>query len=193
MTEMPTGSEREDHMATQFAALGRFIQEFENAVDAFRIGTRFMADEGKPSILAMVLEHSALTAGPLFEIWRAVLAVRCKQGDKPYDADAELKGRDVAKEFGDLIKRRNEIVHGTWFIGWGGEKTDWSKIHAEKGKLTSEGFRRAEMPSSANELNALSDRAASLAKSVLAISIGKDVQRAYKSINGVWSTVDAKT
>jgi hypothetical protein len=66
----------------QFEALGRFVQEFEQLVDAVRTTSMHLLSSNSPKqqqLVNVVLFHKSLTAQPLFEIMRGLYAVFIKE------------------------------------------------------------------------------------------------------------------
>lgn len=186
-------SDRAKHMAEQFAALGEFVQAFESVVFMCRSGIRTLSGSAQNHpALAMILEHKVMTAQPLLEIWRACLDMSLSALGKPEQKTAREVADQIAKDFSDLIRIRNELVHGTWFIGFGNEHTvDWSEFHAQKAKVTKTGLKYAELPKTAEELRSLSSRAAGVRDLLLSLSLWAVVPEAkfprmFVNINGEW-------
>lgn len=118
-----------------YAAIGRFIVEFEQLIDAIRTHIYFtlMTNGLQDFKLANNVVHSkALTAFPLIDMMSSMLS---DQGHLVDEAD-ETKGQVwhyIIKQSSVAAERRNQIAHGTWFIGWGNKQTEsWSKLEGYK-------------------------------------------------------------
>jgi hypothetical protein len=156
----------------QFEALGRFVQEFEQLVDAVRTTSMHLLSSNSPKqqqLVNVVLFHKSLTAQPLFEIMRGLYAVFIKEFPERVSADdlevINAVMRYCATEFSKLAQVRNDLLHGTWFIGWANEKQeDFSELQVHKFRVTKEGYEPAELPKSATELSQLTNRCQELGK-----------------------------
>lgn len=122
--ETEQAAKRDDQIQSIYAAIGRFVVEYENAVYALRVLAWFALDLiNKPlgqrlaQIATAELSNRALRDATL----AAVL-----ERYKPDVVDADLIER-VFKRLERLEQgHRNPIVHSTWFIGYGNESTtDW--------------------------------------------------------------------
>jgi hypothetical protein len=95
-------------------------------------------DPNAQTLAEVPLHSTGMTAGPLREVFLALVAERMKQ----IEADATNKGETFPKEDKDAIlavagqissgfqtrtTKRNEVVHAKWFIGFGDESTDGFK------------------------------------------------------------------
>ena len=169
------------HAREQFAALGLFIQNFENIVATLRgecsrvvrggdIGTRW----GEPktflfawNISSLVFHHQVMTAQPIVEIWQALMAEQCRALvvlSKMSEQDAKTAteiATEIANEFRTLIATRNRLIHATWSIGrWWPNDEDLSIIHVEKHQVHKDGLqRRDDLPRSFDELLRLGKQA----------------------------------
>ena len=133
----------------QYEALGMFVEAFEAMVDEARESAINLIerDPHHGRLVAIALHHTNLTAKPIFDIFRAVVAEIVKDAldvqeakqtareriepplrlgvtDEPLDLtrqDGEaLFGalRALASEYDDLQQTRNKLLHATWFIGY---------------------------------------------------------------------------
>ena len=163
---MPKPSDKETreqryHRKTKdsFAALGKFVQEFELMVESVRSGILSLIGQTHSTVI--VLNHSSLTAWPLFEILRAVVADIVRNPDNKIDskeggaADAILK--QISTDYSTLLGRRNDLIHGTWRIGWASADADnFSEIAVSKFKATASGLASVPPPKDIAELEQLS-------------------------------------
>ena len=70
----------EKNIREQYEALGRFVEAFEQMVHEARSACEFLLDPKleRQSVVSTALHHSIMTAKPLFEIMRAVVAETLK-------------------------------------------------------------------------------------------------------------------
>lgn len=165
MTSDKNSENKALHSKEQFAALGRFVQSFEQMVEAVRFGchTMHMRPGPQTDMLRVVWHHRAMTAAPLFDIYRAMLAIFVSSENSVLTAEEQKFVIDVMKEeaseYSDLTKIRNELVHGTWFIGYGSaDQEDYSEFLVTKTKVGASGTTQSEMPKTVGELSAFEKR-----------------------------------
>lgn len=163
----------------QFAALGRFVQAFEGMVSAFRSSIIFVFGGGlhNQQLLNILLHHRAMTAQPLFEVMRAHYAVKLDQlGDSADPAERAVVDAAMSylsRECNDLFSIRNNLLHGSWYIGWASQdQEDFSKILAYKHKVGGSGLSTASMPASSADLDALTARCVAAEALVVRINGG---------------------
>ena len=165
----------------QYEALGRFVEAFETMVSAPRDASINLLGGSTLELVDIALHHQALTAKPLFEIWRAAVAEivqdaigPLREGAKPLCLDTYGERfrctpaeRDaffgvlgtIAGECNDLINTRNNLLHATWFIGYQGDNDpDCAEFHVHKSKATKTGLSRLELPKNASQLKDLANR-----------------------------------
>lgn len=71
----------------------------------------------------MVFHHQAITAKPLLDIWRSLLAEKCIGlryiGILTERGDEVVKGvsGEIAAEFEEIFEQRNRFIHASWRIG----------------------------------------------------------------------------
>src|SRR5262245_13873159 len=71
--------------------------------------------------ILVILHHQVMTAKPLFDIFRAMLAEFFndpKHSETLHKRVAEQVVAQIGKEYSELVTRRNELLHGTWYAGW---------------------------------------------------------------------------
>lgn len=149
----------------QYAALGRFVQAFEQMVDAYRSAIMFMMNGPHPGqqLTRALIYHPVMTAKPLFEVMRAQFGVHLDHMGSQLDGEERrvVEGAlgYLAAECSDLFSLRNILVHGTWFIGWASaDQQDFSEMEVVKFNIKPSGARLAKTPKSAKELDALTAR-----------------------------------
>jgi hypothetical protein len=132
----------------QFEALGRLVQAFEAMVYEVRASSRelLVGDRHKKvgRLVDVILHHQNLTAKPLLDIYRGLIAEiiadaleRKKQTGEatpkpiwlnPSGAPLDITPTDrdtyfailatIATEYEALYNLRNSLLHATWWIGW---------------------------------------------------------------------------
>ncbi len=161
----------------QYAAVGRFVEAFEAMVHETRSGAHSLMLHGYivkfslalqiTNLVGIPLYHQSLTAKPLFEIFRAVLMEKSsypeyKAALKITDAQINIfRGAlsAISREYEYLANKRNELLHGTWSIGYvSAEDPHAAKFQVDKYKTTGSGMSKLELPTIATELDALSKR-----------------------------------
>jgi hypothetical protein len=145
--------------AEQFEALGRFVQAFELMVDAARQALSMHLQSQNPSLVyltRMIFHHPALTAKPLFELFRAVVYTLVNELLPGCDESTALNNKllgQVAKEYTALFETRNMILHGTPLVGFAGaEQDDFSEMMIVKWGVGAQGWKVYDTPKSAAEL-----------------------------------------
>lgn len=190
-------------VAEQYAALGRFVVSFEMMVHTVRSAAaqRLTAGVLHQRLVNVVLHHSVFTAGPLMEVLRALCAEILKEPAYVWDeqdADA-ITGtlNQVSGEYGKLLKMRNAIVHGTWFVGArSAQQTDFSDMHFVKFKATAAGFSAQDGPRTADDLLQLCTRCnevTKLVRTVDAVMVFRDI-KAHRNLvkkDGKWTAPGA--
>jgi hypothetical protein len=152
----------------QFEALGRFVEAFELMVNEVRETCieRVCAGIGsskREQLIEISFHHQAMTAKPLYDIMRAIIAEIVNNPDNPHHADnasfRSLLGY-IEGEYNHLYSKRNELLHGTWLIGYvSDDDPNASQFDIRKYKTTADGLKRAtELPKNAPELLGLRDR-----------------------------------
>jgi hypothetical protein len=148
----------------QYEALGRFVEAFEAMVNEARSTCIdiLSIESSQERLLEVVFHHSALTAKPLFEIMRALIAEQLKHIVKISIKDIDVfRGvlSDIATEYFDLANTRNNLLHGTWYIGYQNTIDPNSEtFRVNKYKPTKSGLAADDLPKEAGELLKLRDR-----------------------------------
>jgi len=144
-----------------YAGLGAFVAAFEQVIHTMR------------NVLVMVLSHdyqsqqlirpayAELTAAPLTSTFQATLA-RMIEFSELDDSGKENGKRilaSVCNQIRAMTETRNEIVHGTWFIGWASEtQDDFSIASGFKEKNTKEGAAHTDIGRTRADFDSLVDR-----------------------------------
>lgn len=151
----------------QYAALGRFVQNFELMVDSARQAIYWMlqTNGAHNDDLQILLNHRSLTARPLLEICESMLTRRFSEYQGVAAADCDMARKilkQIRNEWQSLDEKRDSIVHATWRIGWGDIDAGFeSKIPATKitrSASEARGFKSVGLPETISELDRLSAR-----------------------------------
>jgi hypothetical protein len=149
-----------EQTAALYAAIGRFVVEFEQMCFAMSNAVLFALHNGglKDQQLGNAM-LAGLTAGPLREMTLSVFAHLYRD---------DLAGlqivRDLAARTQQLTTSRNEIIHSTWFIGWASqEDTDFSRASGMKLKNTKSGPMAMSVSNSVAEFDRETEKAKELA------------------------------
>ena len=152
-------------MAEQYAALGRFVTLFEDMVNLIRTATVGMlsANRRYEKLVNIAFHSTVMTAAPLFQVFRAVVGqiVTDEEFGFPRQAGQQILSvmNQVAAEFEVVQQTRNNLLHGTWEVGWCGEHGDGMAVFSvAKLKPSRTGLSRAEVPSRPDELGRFADR-----------------------------------
>src|SRR5262249_5540699 len=150
----------------QYEALGRFVVAFEAMVNEIRDCSISLLQTGHVSsaLVDIAFHHRALTAMPLFEVFRALIIESLGLPGTtvaPEDKDI-FQGvlKTIASEYSKLTNIRNTLLHGTWYIGYTtNEDPNSDTFFLRKFKPASSGLAKEEdVPSRAFDLLALTDR-----------------------------------
>jgi hypothetical protein len=188
---MPNSETYQKNTKEQYEMLGRFIEAFELMVYEVRqvILTAAARDAKNYPLFETILYHNTLTAKPLFDIMRAVIAEILKdtlqqQEDRKngiVDADGPLwidgfgkpvpltiLERDtffgvigfINGKFNELANRRNDLLHGTWFVGFSSkDDPDSAEFYIRRARTSGTGLSFVlDLPKNATELNDLAGR-----------------------------------
>jgi hypothetical protein len=140
-------------------------------------------------LVQVTLHHQNLAAKAVFEICRGLIAEVLNDAVENTKLQAEGKVRDldpplmttskgeplqitpavrdkyfglmrfIAAEYDDLVNKRNNLLHATWFVGYSGsEDPDCKEFFVRKLTSTKEGFKLVELPKNATELGELTSR-----------------------------------
>jgi hypothetical protein len=125
--------QRQDQIDQIYRAIGHFQVEFSQLVGAMEMGISAGIGGNYPALLCVLAE---MTAYPLAQAWRSVLV---QSGRLSEEEITTLK--DLTAGIQQLIQRRNDWAHGTWYVGWGNDATvDWSTADLVRLKNTSVGL-----------------------------------------------------
>lgn len=174
----------------QYAALGKFIQEFGQICNGLRMSFNFLLQfQGlkDQNIAQIIIHNKAITAAPLLEIMAALAGRLIGE-----DAIGMEILKQIKKRFLDLIEIRNEFAHGDWYIGWGNaEKSDYSEMDAHILKTSKKGIKVKTLPKSEQELLTLVEECKQVntlcMRFFFGVSMGHEpIKNFTKDKNGQW-------
>lgn len=149
----------------QYEALGRFVEAFEMMVNEVRQTsvTLLARDPKHHDLVQVAFHHQALTAKPLFDIMRAIIAETVNVPNDPlYNDRAQYRSvlGHVQREYDNLVSMRNNLLHGTWFIGYtSSDNVDATQFTIRKYTTSKDGLKSVpELPKNADQLSALTNR-----------------------------------
>ena len=121
--------QREASTSKQYAAIGEFAVKFEQICFALHTTILFILHgEGLRNQQVGRAVLAGLTAEPLASTFAASVVEA-----KELDDDDKKVIKIALKRFKSLTERRNEIIHGSWFIGWASKgQTDFSEMRGLK-------------------------------------------------------------
>jgi len=154
-----TKQKYEEQTEDLYAAIGRFAVEFEHVCYRMRvIIMTILAKEGLSNEQVMQILLSDQTAEPL----RAVVASLISETATLSDTDRKIVNK-ILKEIQDLTKLRNDVIHGTWFIGWASfEDTEFKNAPGIKFKKDKAGVATKTFSWKESDFDELTERAKDL-------------------------------
>lgn len=102
-----------------YRSIGEFIVNFEHVCHAIQLGIVFILKKSglrDQKISQIIL--AGMTADPLRTLFESLVGETQELND---NENKILK--NILNRFQELTSQRNDIVHSTWFIGWGNEET----------------------------------------------------------------------
>ena len=161
---------RDKNTKKQYEELGRFVVAFEEMINDVRELCIFILadlDLSLQTFVSVAFHHQALTAKPLLDIIRTLIA----EVGKDKDARKKYKIEDnsqkimegvldlISKEYMDLANTRNNLLHGTWYVGFTGpEDLEGREFYVKKLGTTKTGLTPLELPKTDGELHDLTKR-----------------------------------
>lgn len=161
MTEEQRQQKLKEQSNAQYAAYGEFAVKFEHVCQAVHTAMVFMLlKEGLRNQQVAHVLLANLTADPLRTLFAALIAETqqlTSQEKKIIDS--------LLKRFQSLTEKRNDIIHGTWFIGWAStDATDFSTISGFKHHRSSKGASAKSFKYTVNDFQILTKESESLHK-----------------------------
>lgn len=170
-----------------YAALGEYVVAFEMAVFSARQLLLTITSSDMLSQQLIMPAYAGLTADPI----RAVLLSTCATAIKlspHYDESERVKAQAILEQicsrFALLTQTRNEIVHGTWFIGWASPfDVDFSTADGFKPKNTKTGVTQTNLSRKVEDFNLLIDdcrEMTDLINRMMALNAGHKFSKNFK-------------
>jgi hypothetical protein len=151
----------------QYEMLGRFVEAFELMVHEVREICIEQICQGigsseRERLIEIAFHNQSMTAKPLFDIMRAIIAeivnIETNQHHKERETFRKVLSC-IEVEYNHLYNKRNELLHGTWFVGYvSDDDPDSKEFRVQKFKTTSDGLASAKLPKNADELLTLVNR-----------------------------------
>jgi len=161
LTPEERAKKRETETTALYASLGEFVAKFELTVFSIRQLLMFVVtSHGAPQSL-VTPAYAELTASPLRAAMLSTCAKAIDMREDYDDREREIANQilcAICARFGKLTEARNDIVHGTWFIGWASEdQTDFTQASGFKPKNTKNGVRHTDISRTVGDFDALID------------------------------------
>jgi hypothetical protein len=165
-----TNTPYEKNTKEQYEALGRFVEAFEQMVHEARTCCldllQFGLSRQQKKLVEIPLYYHTLGAKAVFDIFRAAFFETISDEEyrtKHNIEEAEVQNfssvlKKINGHYEDLCNRRNDLLHGTWFVGYVGEDEDCLKFHVHRQRLSGKGLSAVPLPSTAAELLVLRDQ-----------------------------------
>jgi hypothetical protein len=180
-----------------YAGLGAFVAGFEQVIHTMRTSLVLALSHNFQSQQLIRPAYAELTAAPLTSTFQATMA-RLIEYSEFEDQEKEMGKKvlaSVCNQIRTMTETRNEIVHGTWFIGWASEtQEDFSVADGFKAKNTKDGATQTNITRTRAEFDSLVDRCHELVDLVNRISGVMLIKRPFTTNfiwNGKTATLDA--
>jgi hypothetical protein len=155
----------------QYEALGRFVEAFEGMVHEARRDSIDIATQGLPpfqkGLVGIPYFHPAIAAKTIYEIFIAVIAETLndqRYRDANNISEAEIRYfsaviSQLSGEYNKLCSKRNNLLHGTWSIGFShADDPDSATFDIDKYSVGGGGVVPLSLPKTASDLQELSER-----------------------------------
>jgi hypothetical protein len=196
----------EKNVTKQYEALGRFVEAFEMMVNEARGCCIKLLGRGLTSrqvdLVAIPLHHQSFSAKAIFETFRTVLVETIKHKKFAETHGLSEEGIDdfssvlaaTNSEYESLANKRNNLLHGTWFVGYrGSHDPDAETFYVSKFTTSGEGLKAVKLPKTTAELDTLRERCeqtrtwiTTIHACVPPISIGKSFADCFKRKGKQW-------
>ena len=161
------GTNYETQTNESYAILGRFVVEFEHLVFALRLILEGQIGSGPAGHRGVQVLTIELTAYPLGKAFNSFALLRTQGNERAGKAINLFR-----KEFEALNEIRNDLVHGTHFIGWASaDQIDFSDPDIIRVKNRTGGVEPSGISISHSSMNAYLAKAQELTKIARAIGV----------------------
>jgi DNA-binding ferritin-like protein len=172
-----------------YAGLGAFVAAFEQVIHTMRQALVMALSHDGQSQQLIRPAYAELTASPLTSTFQATVA-RMIEFSELTDSEKEAGRKiltNVCNQIRTMTEARNEIVHGTWFIGWASEsQEDFSLATGFKEKITKQGAAQTDIGRTRADFDHLVDRCQELRDLVNRIHGVLFLNRPF-STNFIWT------
>jgi hypothetical protein len=102
-----------------YSNIGEFVVKFEHVCHAMQTAITFlMHDQGLQNQQVANILLAGYTADPLRTLFESLIG----EVVKPNDNERKII-KNIFTRIQKLTEKRNDVVHSTWYIGWGNEQT----------------------------------------------------------------------
>jgi len=172
------------------STIGEFIVQFEHVCQAMQTAIRsLLYEQGLQNKSVANILLAGHTAEPLRALFESLIG----EIVNPNDNEKEII-KNILSRIQEITAKRNDVVHSTWFIGWGNEATqDFSevpghKLHKNKKSSVLKSFKYKVEDFSAFAVEA--DKLSSLVRRLNGCIIGEfSIEENFK-INDVGNVID---
>lgn len=143
-----------------YRSIGAFVVKFEHVCHAVHVAIVFLLScAGLQNQRVSQILLSGITAEPLRTLFESLV------GEIQQLNDNERKiVKNALNRFQTLTQQRNDIIHSTWFVGWGNEASaDFSAVSGVKFHKDQHGAAPKSFKSTAEDFDKLSQEAEVLA------------------------------
>lgn len=147
----------------QYEELGRFVEAFELMVNEVRETCidLLSKDGDHRDLVRIAFHHQSLSAKPSIEIMRTIVTEVVSNPSSFHHGDKEIFVEVLGKIQGayeHLSNMRNNLLHGTWFVGFVSEDDPNAEtFYLRKYTASAGGFKEIRLPKAAKELRRLRD------------------------------------
>lgn len=174
-----------------YAGLGAFVAAFEMIVHCMRTRLMFTLTRTGLDQQLITPAFAELTATPLLSVYQTTISTAIKKS-LSHDEQEKKAGQEilinVCNRIRKMIERRNEIVHGTWFIGWASaDQMDFGEADGFKPKNKKDGIKHEDISCTRADFDDLVDQCNQLADLVnrfAVIDMGRSFTRNFTWENG---------
>lgn len=160
-------SKRDAETSELYRTIGEFVVSFEMVCHSLQHAITFLLHgAGLRNQQASSIILSGMTADPLCNVFQSLV------GELTNLSDAERAiVKNLTSRFKTLNEDRNDIIHSTWFVGWGNEKTtDFSSATGYKHHRSKRGAGVKSFERTAQDFQLLAAEAKILGKAFIRLS-----------------------
>lgn len=155
MTEEERRAIHKEHTDDIYRSIGKFMVQFEQIV--FRMGLTvklILSKNGLTNPQIGNIITADMTARPMMDMYKSMLLEQLH----PIENDEKII-KAILKNITSIIEERNNIIHSTWFVGYGEiDATDFSVAIGQKTAKSSQVIKTKEFRYKSAEFDALSSK-----------------------------------